>query len=45
MQAVRQGNLLGCAFHPELTNDPRWHRLFLQMVQTHKAAAVTGAAQ
>jgi pyridoxal 5'-phosphate synthase pdxS subunit len=27
--AVRQGNLLGTAFHPEVTNDKSWHRYFL----------------
>lgn len=31
--AARQGNLLGTAFHPELTNDPRFHQFFLAMVQ------------
>lgn len=25
--AVRQGNLLGTAFHPELTADTRWYNL------------------
>ncbi len=30
--AVRQGHLLGLAFHPELTDDLRLHRAFLQMV-------------
>ncbi|KAF7825549.1 putative pyridoxal 5'-phosphate synthase subunit PDX2 [Senna tora] len=29
--AVRQGNLLGTAFHPELTADTRWHSYFLKM--------------
>ena len=29
--AVRQANLLATAFHPELTSDSRWHRLFLQI--------------
>ncbi len=29
--AVRQGHLLGTAFHPELTNDTRLHRYFLEM--------------
>ena len=24
--AVQQGNILGTAFHPELTPDTRWHR-------------------
>ncbi|MDY6874929.1 MAG: pyridoxal 5'-phosphate synthase glutaminase subunit PdxT [Chloroflexota bacterium] len=27
--AARQGNLLATAFHPELTNDDRFHRYFL----------------
>jgi 5'-phosphate synthase pdxT subunit len=30
--AVRQGKLLACAFHPELTNDLRFHRYFLDLV-------------
>ncbi|XP_038900301.1 probable pyridoxal 5'-phosphate synthase subunit PDX2 [Benincasa hispida] len=30
--AVRQGNLLATAFHPELTSDNRWHSYFLKMV-------------
>jgi 5'-phosphate synthase pdxT subunit len=29
---ARQGNLLATAFHPELTNDRRFHQLFLDMV-------------
>ncbi|MBC7226116.1 MAG: pyridoxal 5'-phosphate synthase glutaminase subunit PdxT [Thermoflexales bacterium] len=29
--AVRQGNLLATAFHPELTADVRFHRYFLQL--------------
>lgn len=24
--AVKQGNILATAFHPELTNDLRWHK-------------------
>lgn len=31
--AVRQGNLLGSAFHPELTDDPRMHAYFLTMIE------------
>lgn len=27
--AARQGRQLVCAFHPELTNDTRWHNFFL----------------
>ncbi|KAL3829176.1 hypothetical protein ACJIZ3_017978 [Penstemon smallii] len=30
--AVKQGNLLATAFHPELTQDTRWHSYFLKMV-------------
>ena len=30
--AVRQGCMLATAFHPELTNDTRFHRLFLDLV-------------
>jgi len=30
--AVRQGKLLACAFHPELTDDLRFHRYFLDIV-------------
>lgn len=29
--AARQGNLLVTAFHPELTQDTRWHELFVGM--------------
>jgi 5'-phosphate synthase pdxT subunit len=31
--AVRQRNLLGTSFHPELTGDPRFHIYFLDMVE------------
>jgi pyridoxal 5'-phosphate synthase pdxT subunit len=31
--AVRQGKILATAFHPELTDDPRWHAYFLEMVR------------
>ncbi len=30
--AARQGNLLATSFHPELTNDRRFHRYFLENV-------------
>ena len=30
--AVRQNNLLACAFHPEFTDDLRFHSYFLNMV-------------
>ncbi len=31
--AVREKNLLGLAFHPELTDDMRFHQLFLNMLE------------
>jgi len=30
--AIRQNRLLGCAFHPEFTDDSRFHSYFLNMV-------------
>ncbi|OEF97602.1 pyridoxal 5'-phosphate synthase glutaminase subunit PdxT [Desulfuribacillus alkaliarsenatis] len=30
---VRQGNVLAMSFHPELTNDERIHRMFVNMVE------------
>ncbi|KAK6191873.1 hypothetical protein SNE40_003453 [Patella caerulea] len=30
--AAKQGNQLCTSFHPELTEDTRWHRYFIQMV-------------
>ncbi|MBI2329242.1 MAG: pyridoxal 5'-phosphate synthase glutaminase subunit PdxT [Chloroflexi bacterium] len=30
--AARQGKLLAAAFHPELTDDPRFHQFFLDIV-------------
>ena len=34
---VRQGHLLACTFHPEMTADVRVQRLFLEMVREQKA--------
>jgi 5'-phosphate synthase pdxT subunit len=34
--AVRQANALATAFHPELTEDDRFHRYFIDMVRGHK---------
>ena len=31
--AVRQGGLLATSFHPELTDDVRWHRYFVDVVE------------
>ncbi len=36
--AVRQGNLLACTFHPELTDDPRFHGYFLSLVKDARVA-------
>lgn len=36
---LRQGAILATAFHPELTNDTRWHHLFLQMARTGERPA------
>ncbi len=34
--AVREGALLGTAFHPEVSEDPRFHNYFLRIVQSVK---------
>ena len=31
--AVRQGKIIATTFHPELSNDPRVHQVFLEVVQ------------
>jgi 5'-phosphate synthase pdxT subunit len=36
---VRQGNVLGTAFHPELAGDDRVHAYFLGLVETSRAAS------
>lgn len=35
---ARQDHLLSCSFHPELTNDRRFHQYFVQMVREAQAA-------
>jgi len=37
---ARQGNILVSSFHPELTNDLRIHRYFIDMVQNHTKEVV-----
>jgi 5'-phosphate synthase pdxT subunit len=32
--AIRSGRVLACAFHPELTDDPRLHALYMAMTTT-----------
>jgi 5'-phosphate synthase pdxT subunit len=34
--AVREGNVLACAFHPELTDDSRLHALFMAMTTSSR---------
>ena len=34
--AVKQGNLLGSSFHPELTSDTRFHAYFLALAKEHR---------
>jgi len=43
--AVRQGNVLATAFHPELTIDDRFHRYFLEMVRARSAETRSDAGQ
>jgi len=37
--AVREGNVLACAFHPELTDDPRFHAIFMAMTTAARERA------
>jgi 5'-phosphate synthase pdxT subunit len=40
---ARQGNLLACSFHPELTDDFRMHAYLLRMAE--EAAALRSSAE
>ncbi len=40
--AARQGRLLATSFHPELTDDDRFHRLFVSMVEAARPDTVSG---
>jgi 5'-phosphate synthase pdxT subunit len=42
--AVRQGRVLATAFHPELTDDRRLHRLLLEMIGAPEAANTSGSS-
>lgn len=33
---IREGRVLACAFHPELTDDPRMHALFMAMTTSSR---------
>ena len=37
--AVREGSVLACAFHPELTDDPRFHAIFMAMTTAARERA------
>jgi 5'-phosphate synthase pdxT subunit len=42
--AVRQGAVLASAFHPELTDDPRFHAIFMAMTTSARERAKEEAA-
>jgi 5'-phosphate synthase pdxT subunit len=37
--AIREDNVLACAFHPELTDDPRLHAIFMAMTTAARERA------
>jgi len=37
--AIREGAVLACAFHPELTDDPRFHAIFMAMATVARERA------
>jgi len=37
--AIRDGNVLACAFHPELTDDSRFHAIFMAMTTAARERA------
>jgi len=41
--AIREGTVLGCAFHPELTDDSRLHALFMAMTTKARESVREGA--
>jgi pyridoxal 5'-phosphate synthase pdxT subunit len=41
--AVREGSVLACAFHPELSDDPRLHALFMAITTRARSDAREGA--
>jgi 5'-phosphate synthase pdxT subunit len=43
--AVRDGNVVLCAFHPELTDDSRIHAFLMAMATSSRARERDGAAQ
>lgn len=43
--AIRDGNVLACAFHPELTDDSRFHAIFMAMASAARERVGEGAAR
>ncbi|HET7484257.1 MAG TPA: pyridoxal 5'-phosphate synthase glutaminase subunit PdxT [Solirubrobacterales bacterium] len=41
--AIREGRVLACAFHPELTDDPRLHAYFMAMTTSARNRALEEA--
>jgi 5'-phosphate synthase pdxT subunit len=41
--AIREGSVLASAFHPELTDDPRFHAIFMAMTTSARERAQEGA--
>jgi 5'-phosphate synthase pdxT subunit len=39
--AIREGTVLAAAFHPELTDDPRFHAIFMAMTTKARERAAT----
>jgi 5'-phosphate synthase pdxT subunit len=42
---VREGHCLAATFHPEMSDDTRVHRLFLDLVQSHRTVTAIPAAK
>jgi len=43
--AIREGSVLASAFHPELTDDPRFHAIFMAMTTTSARGGAEEAAK
>jgi len=43
--AIRDGSVLASAFHPELTDDPRFHAIFMAMTTSARSRAGKETAQ
>jgi len=43
--AVREGKVLGVAFHPEMTDDRRFHQYFLDLIAEAKQSELSGCKE